>query len=334
MKKYIILIILIFGWFVNCEVYSQLSSKTIASKAFQSTVLISTIDKNGQPLAIGSGFVIDNGVIATNFHVIENSSGGFVKFIGKEKKYSIKGIIDKSEKYDLAIIAVETFSASKLTFGNYDNVAVGDQIYVIGNPNGLEGTFSQGIVSGLRKIENDELLQITAPISPGSSGGPVLNQNAEIIGLAVASYKSGQNLNFAIPIKYLKSLYDNSDKQTKSFYQSQKSNSTKSITSNFGENIITGVQGTMFKWTSNSFMGTYTFTVRNNLDKPITNVLCLVIFYDENKMPFEIEYVTIDNYIPSRLAKRTEEYGRIDRDAVRDYTHYTEIRVLYFEFAE
>lgn len=255
MKKYLALIILIFGCFFNSEVYSQLSSKTIATKAFQSTVLISTIDKNGQPLALGSGFVIDNGVIATNFHVIENSSGGFVKFIGKEEKYSIKGIIEKSEKYDLAILAIETFNASKLTFGNYDNVSVGDQIYAIGNPNGLEGTFSQGIVSGLRKIENDELLQITAPISPGSSGGPVLNQNAEIIGLAVASYKSGQNLNFAIPIKYLKDLYNNSDKQTKSFYRTQKSSNSKSITSNFGENIISGVQGTMFKWTTNRYMG-------------------------------------------------------------------------------
>lgn len=334
MKKYIITIILILGFLFNCEVYSQLSPKTIASNAFQSTVLISTIDKNGQPLAIGSGFVIDNGVIATNFHVIENSSGGFVKFIGKEKKYTIKGIIEKSEKYDLAILAIETFSASKLTFGTYDNVAVGDQIYVIGNPNGLEGTFSQGIVSGLRKIDNDELLQITAPISPGSSGGPVLNQNAEIIGLAVASYKSGQNLNFAIPIKYLKDLYNKSDKQTKSFYQTQKSSNSKSITSNFGENIISGVQGTMFKWTTNRYMGKYTFSVKNNLDKPITNVLCLVIFYDENKMPFETEYVEIDSYIAPRLAKRTEEYGRIDNDEVRDYTHYTEIRVLYFEFVD
>jgi len=242
MKGTIITTVLFVFFFTSNISYSQLSPKIIAEKSFKSTVLISNFDKNGQPLSIGSGFAIDNGVNATNFHVIENSSGGFIKFIGSDIKYSIKGIIDKNEKCDLAILAVEIFRASKLNFGNYDNVSVGDQIYVIGNPNGLEGTFSQGIVSSLRKIETGELLQITAPISPGSSGGPVLNNNAEIKRLAVASYKSGQNLNFAIPIKYLEPLYNQSDKKTKSFYQAEKSSESESITSEFGENIISGVK--------------------------------------------------------------------------------------------
>lgn len=334
MKNRLITSIFILFCLTSNKIYSQLSSKAIAEKSFKSTVLISTIDKNGQPLSLGSGFVIENGVIATNFHVIENSSGGFIKLIGTDRKYNIKGIIEKSEKYDLAILAVETFNAPKLIFGNYDNVSVGDQIYVIGNPNGLEGTFSQGIVSGLRKVDNDELLQITAPISPGSSGGPVLNNNAEVIGLAVASYQSGQNLNFAIPIKYLVTLYNQSDKSTKSFYQTQNTSGSKSLTAAFGENIISGVQGIMFKWTTNQYMGKYTFSIKNNLDKPITNVLCLVIFYDKDQMPFETEYVMVNSYIAPRLAKRTEEYGRIDNDEVRDYTFYTEIRVLNFEFVE
>jgi len=78
-------------------------------------------------------------------------------------------------------------------------------------------------------------------------------------------------------------------------------------------------------------MGKYTFTIRNNLDRPITNVSCFVIFYDENKIPFETEHVIINSIISPRLAKRTREYGRISADEVRDYTHYTEIRVLIIE---
>jgi len=85
-------------------------------------------------------------------------------------------------------------------------VAVGDEVFVVGNPYGLEGTLSQGIMSGLRSVGPDSLLQITAPISPGSSGGQVLNSQGEVIGVAVATLTDGQNLNFAIPVSYLKAF--------------------------------------------------------------------------------------------------------------------------------
>jgi len=85
-------------------------------------------------------------------------------------------------------------------------MATGDEIYVIGNPEGLEGTFSKGVISGIRSIDGRSYFQITAPISPGSSGGPVLNASGEVIGVAVASWRTGQNLNFAIPVFYVRSL--------------------------------------------------------------------------------------------------------------------------------
>jgi hypothetical protein len=89
-------------------------------------------------------------------------------------------------------------------------VQVGDPVYAVGNPQGLEGTFSQGIISSIRDAGLDKLLQITAPISLGSSGGPVLNSKGEVIGVSVATFKAGQNLNFAIPSNYLKALLPNS----------------------------------------------------------------------------------------------------------------------------
>lgn len=86
---------------------------------------------------------------------------------------------------------------------------LGQRIFAIGNPKGLSGTISEGIISGIRVLENNDLYQITAPISPGSSGGPVLNTSGDVIGVSVASLTSGQNLNFAIPAKYVKNLVNN-----------------------------------------------------------------------------------------------------------------------------
>src|SRR5205814_3847452 len=83
---------------------------------------------------------------------------------------------------------------------------IGDAVYAIGNPIGLEGTFSQGVVSGVRAFGSDRLLQITAPISPGSSGGPVLDQTGTVVGVSVMSIVTGQNLNFAIPSEYVARL--------------------------------------------------------------------------------------------------------------------------------
>ncbi len=90
--------------------------------------------------------------------------------------------------------------------GDSKNLAIGEEVFAVGNPQGLEGTFSQGIVGSIRDLAGGSLVQITAPISPGSSGGPVLNGKAELVGVTFATYKGGQNLNFAIPSQYLKDL--------------------------------------------------------------------------------------------------------------------------------
>jgi len=322
--------------FESPKINSQIVQKTpreIAQISFLSTALLTMEDSNGQPLSLGSGFVIDNGVIATNYHVIENSKGGFIKIIGNPKKYRITGIIEISEKYDLAILKIEGLIAPKLKFGNFSQSEIGDNIYAIGNPRGLEGTFSQGIISGIRDIEGAKMLQITAPISPGSSGGPVLNSNGEVIGVAVASVKNGQNLNFAIPITYLNDLYNNSLKIQKPFSSISKTGE-KSVYSNLGDNVITEVIGTSFAWNDNPYMGYYTFTIRNNLDYAIKNVFCLVIFFDKENQPIEVEYVLMNDLVPAKLAKRTERQGRLEPDQVRNLTQSYIIRVLDFEIVD
>ena len=179
----------------------------IYREAANATVLLVMKDTNDQTLGYGSGFFVEVDKIATNFHVIEGAARGIAKHVGQETRYTIEGFCAVNEKRDLVVLQVSASSVQPLTIADSDAVEIGETIYVVGNPKGyLEGTFSEGIISGIRLEETDKLLQLTAPISPGSSGGPVLNNKGEVIGISVATIKSGQNLNFAIPSNFLKDL--------------------------------------------------------------------------------------------------------------------------------
>ena len=159
---------------------------------------------------LGSGFVVDAGKIATNYHVIENMVSGTAQLVEDTTNYTIEGVLSVDIPRDLAIIKVSSLSAPSLPLGDSDAVEIGQDVYAAGNPRGLTGTFSAGIISAIRPEGNalvaGKVIQITAPISPGSSGGPVLDSNAEVIGIAVGQHTGGQNLNFAIPVNYLKDL--------------------------------------------------------------------------------------------------------------------------------
>lgn len=171
-------------------------TQEIARKAFGSTVLLVMEDANGQSISLGSGFFVRDGEIASNLHVVEGAARGYAKLVGEKTKYDIEGITAVDPERDLVILKISGGRSERLALGDSDIVQVGESVYAVGNPQGLEGTFSQGIVSSIREVGTDKLLQITAPISPGSSGGPVLNGKGEVIGVSVATFSGGQNLNF------------------------------------------------------------------------------------------------------------------------------------------
>lgn len=183
--------------------------RQIAQNSFPSVVLLVMQDANRHTTSFGSGFFVRDGIVATNLHVVEGAAGGYVKLVGQSRKYDILGIVSADRAQDLVLLAVPGTAAPSLPLGDSRQVAVGDEIFVVGNPQGLEGTFSQGIVSGVRQISSQTLMQITAPMSPGSSGGPVLNMQGKVIGVAMATFKGGQNLNFAVPTSYLSTLLSN-----------------------------------------------------------------------------------------------------------------------------
>jgi tetratricopeptide (TPR) repeat protein len=172
----------------------------LVKKVKPSVVLIETFDKDNKPIGQGSGFFIDNkGSLITNHHVIEGAYSATIK-TSAGKEYPVEGIVAKDTEADIVKLVVNLPDAN-ITFLNLSvNVpSEGEDIFVIGNPLGLESTVSSGIVSAVRDIPAfGKIIQITAPISHGSSGSPVINSKGEVIGIATLIFKEGQNLNFAI----------------------------------------------------------------------------------------------------------------------------------------
>ena len=203
--------------FYGIAVVAALTPQEIYKIAKDSTVHLFLLNAERSVHSTGSGFFVAPNHIATNYHVIEDMLTGEpklvggVKLVGKEDIYAIEDIVDFDKENDLAIIKVKEVKGTgidvpALPLGDSDAVQIGETIYVAGNPQGLEGTFSDGIISAIRGDSTDKVFQMTAPISQGSSGGPVLNDKGEVIGISVATFRDGQNLNFAIPVNYLKQL--------------------------------------------------------------------------------------------------------------------------------
>ena len=348
LKHFAPLIFLAFLPFCVLTFATAQTPQQVAQKAFRSTVLLVMEDTNGQPLSLGSGFFVRDNQIATNLHVVEGAARGYAKLVGKETKFNIEGYTAIDEKRDLIILKVTAFGTQAISLGNSDFVQVGETVYAVGNPRGLEGTFSQGIISSIRPVGSDKLIQITAPLSPGSSGGPVLNRKGEVIGVSVFTIRNGQNLNFAIPSNYVKPLLTKVE-FTKSLSQLKSSKEQLSLLKGLNKRSVEGVTAGKFQWNDTSLVPRnlgYTFSLRNRLRENVKNVRYLVIFYDELGDPIDVTFEKFLKMIPAGLAKRHR--GNVSDSSVRNlatkydmlsefYTHlvlketYVKFRILDFE---
>lgn len=192
-----------------------LTAKEIAERSLPSVVVIVMKNTRNGSVQSGSGFFVTKDTIATNFHVIEDADQGYVRIVGQDEQYQIIGTVGVDQLNDLALIRIQNPVGKPLNLAVSALASIGDDVFAVGNPQGLEGTFSQGIVSGIRRSNDIDLLQITAAISPGSSGGPVLNRRAEVLGVAVGHLRNGQSLNFAIPITHLNNLIGRAEPLTR-----------------------------------------------------------------------------------------------------------------------
>lgn len=190
--------------------YADKTHAQIAEEYGNTIVSVNVAKKNGATHS-GTGFIVHHsGLIATAGHVVRGAAFVNVTFKNGAVSEQAKIVeIIPNEEIDLALIKLDLNDLPTVVFKNSDFVRAGDEITVIGNPRRLQNTITNGLVSQIRKMGQGVIWhQISAPISPSSSGSPVFDRNGAVIGVALSSLKGkdNQNLNFAIPSNYLMQL--------------------------------------------------------------------------------------------------------------------------------
>lgn len=188
----------------TAETARAIDAQGLFQRTGPSVVVVVGKNAAGRDVSLGSGFYVEDTLVVTNHHVVEKASRVEIRQ-GQDAPVPVRRIRALDKQNDLALLEVGKPGTPLPLKTSHPHV--GEEILAIGNPKGLERTISPGIVSGLRKDPQQRIrYQITAPISPGSSGGPILDAGGNVIGLATFFVLDGQNLNFAVPSLYVEQL--------------------------------------------------------------------------------------------------------------------------------
>ena len=270
------------------EEKTELNASDIYSKSKDKVALLICYDQSGIPTSQGTGFFISKDSLITNYHVIEGAYSVEYKLIGEDNFERGSEIISASQKHDIAIIKTN----KKHDFFKYDPSnaeIIGSKIYTIGNPRGLEGTISEGIISAKRE-EDYDLIQITAPISPGNSGGPLINEKGSVIGISTFTITNSQNLNFAVPIKYINEC-------SKYTYYEKAQTSRKLLDK-------TAVSISSFKKEWTQYFEFISF--KNHTSNFIKSITGVIIYKDLKGEIFDYRIINENLLIPPNLAKQAK----------------------------
>lgn len=201
---------------------------TSISRQIPGVITLVTYDRKNRELSQGSGFVLSGeGLAATNFHVLQDASRAEAT-LGDGRLYHVLRVHGFDVSRDLVVFQLGRMRAGKLerpsglhslALGGSAGLRIGDRIATISSPKGLANTVSDGLVSAIRDEEGERMIQISAPISPGSSGGPVFDAAGRVVGIATLQMSEGQNLNFATPIDSLMGLLDRREDLTLTEFQ-------------------------------------------------------------------------------------------------------------------
>jgi tetratricopeptide (TPR) repeat protein len=165
--------------------------------------LVQVLDEQGRSLALGSGVAVGPEMVVTNKHIVEK--GTLFKLRQGETTW-LATVAHCDPEHDLCELKGEGLKAAHLAVRPSSSLAVGERVFAIGAPEGLELTLSEGLISGLRDFEDARIIQTTAPISHGSSGGGLFDEQGQLIGITTFFVKEGQNLNFALPGEWVLAL--------------------------------------------------------------------------------------------------------------------------------
>lgn len=187
----------------NNNVEGSKTAEEIYALRSPSIALIQVFSPTGTQVAIGSGVMIAPEVLITNCHVTR-SGVQYKARIGKQLLAAT--VIMADEEYDLCRLSVPGANAPAVDLGSTDNLRIGQKVFAIGAPLGLDLTISDGIVSALRPLSTGKVIQTTAPISPGSSGGGLFDAAGRLVGINTFQHRLGQNLNFAVPADWINTM--------------------------------------------------------------------------------------------------------------------------------
>ena len=188
---------------VSAVARKTLSPEALFSLASASIVRVNVANAAGEPVAVGSGVVTERGTVVTNCHVAKAGVQLKVKMLAEQFDATVT---TADERHDLCKLAVAGLAAPPVALGSVAALRVGQTVYAIGSPQGLDLTLSNGMVSSLRDGPDGTFIQTTAPISPGSSGGGLFDDTGALVGIVTFQMRSGQNLNFAIPVDWIASI--------------------------------------------------------------------------------------------------------------------------------
>ena len=182
-----------------------LSAQQVYQAAALSVVVILGFDRVRQGITQGSGVVIGRDTVATNCHVLKGGDAALILFQGGRYPASLR---EADKSIDYCVLRSPGLPAIPATLGSIDKVAPGQRVYTIGSPRGLELTIAEGLVSGVRQQTGMPLpmIQTSAPISPGSSGGGLFDEFGRVIGITTFLLRDSQNINFALPVELFRHL--------------------------------------------------------------------------------------------------------------------------------
>ena len=192
--------------------YNFSSDADAVERAADSVFMLEVYDTRGNRIAVGSGFVIfQPDLMATNYHVIED--GAYIVAVGDDMdQYIMEEVCAANKKLDLAILRFSPAKAiAPLPYDASDNLKRSQTVVTIGSPAGLKNTVSLGNISAFFEQDSKNWIQFTAPISSGSSGGVLLNDQGKVIGITTATYATAQNVNLAVRVSTLVDLYNQWD---------------------------------------------------------------------------------------------------------------------------
>ena len=199
--------IVVYALLTTNNLVAQDSVQAIVRRSVPAVVLVSVFDRANQQFALGSGFFIDkNGLVATNLHVVQGAHRATVTLASGES-YDVVGFVAVDARSDAVLLTIRHPVTASLTFADSDSLSLGAQVVAIGSPRGFQNTVSTGVASGIRVVEGVARLQHSAPTSPGSSGGPLLDSRGYVVGMVQSGRRDAQNLNFAVPSNTIRALH-------------------------------------------------------------------------------------------------------------------------------